>query len=116
MLKFIRNNLGISTKDLYCAELVTYHEKYDRLYKKSIFAEQLVPRRFILVKKVKKDWYYMYKDVFTGSKYNLYGDGKCERNNIVVYNLLPACTSKKRIKYKDAEELFENINISYLKN
>lgn len=113
MFKFIRNNRRIRTKNLYCAELVKNEETYFQNGNISLKGIPFYPRKYILVrKKVYDDD--KYKDIFTKSSYRLFGDICSQNEMIVICDLVPACTNKKYIKYKDADKIFENLN-SYQK-
>jgi len=110
MFKFIRNNRKIRTKNLYCAELVKNDETYLQ-HKTLIKAIPFNPRKYTLVRK--KEYGYKdnkYKDIFTKSSYYLFGDFHTQDQSIVINNLVPVCTNKKYIKYKDADKIFEDLN------
>ena len=109
LLKLLKGNLSISTKNLYCAELREYQETRNGL-KVEVDVIPYDPRRFVLVRKKENGLITRYKDIFTRSKYKLYSDTGCEFGETVVACLNPACTTQKRMKYKEAEELFEDIN------
>lgn len=113
MFKFIRNNRRIRTKNLYCAELVRneiiYHQNFNQTFKGIPF----YPRKHVLVKKNEYDEH-KYKDIFTKSSYRLFGDIRSVDESIVICDLVPLCTNKKYIKYKDVDKIFENLN-SYQK-
>ncbi|MBR3210806.1 MAG: hypothetical protein IKF71_02580 [Bacilli bacterium] len=111
IIKLLKGQLSISTKNLYCAELREYQET--REGRKVIVSPiPYYPRRFVLVRKKDNGYHCRYKDIFTRSKYKLFSDTNCDFGETVVCYLNPACTTKPRMKYKEAEELFENLNDS----
>lgn len=121
-LKDIKNKLfGFSTKDLYLAELVRYEEKlfYDKYFftLTDNYAYHLEPRKYIIARKTYKGYDPKFSDVFTGSLYNVWGvDASALKNKeIVAAPISPIISNKKRIKYKDAEEILYTKNTTYIK-
>ena len=112
MLKFIRENKKLKTKNLYLGELKIYHEVWTgRSDISNCWCESFeVPRKIIVQKKGE-----YYVDIFTKTEYLKNGDCLANNDDIVICNLQPAWTTSSRIRYKDAENLFKEINSAYIK-
>ncbi len=112
----LKNRLfGFSTKDLYLAQLT---KKYDYTKKGITYygVKSLTPRKFVLVRKYSDYSFDLYKDIFTKSKYHIaYDDSFPSNGTIIVQNLRPVVSNKKRIKYKDAEKILKTKNTVYIK-
>ena len=63
-----------------------------------MYGQSFFPKKFCLVKKENNTYHTQYEDIFTKSKYFLFGDAKCNTHDIVISNLDPVCTTKKKNK------------------
>ena len=119
MFKLIRDNRNISTKNLYIGKLGTFHIKFHTPERGIQWVEGPKTPKKVIVKETSKTENYIkkkvYVDIFTKTKYLLYGDHDAEDGSIVIFDLQPVWTTESHIKYKDAEELFENMNKPYIK-
>ncbi len=106
----IKNRLfGFSTKNLYVAELMR-KEKVDKMH---TTLTSFIPKKFVLVKNIE---YNSYKDVFTKTNYGMKHDYYSPMvGTILVQNLSPIISTKRRIKYKDAEGILKTKNTVYIK-
>lgn len=109
----IKNKLfGFNTKNLCLAELkwkVHYYDAGVRWHGIRSFN----PRKYVLVRKKAG---YDYVDIFTNTIYSTYYDDFTPKNNELVLSILsPVISNKKRIKYKDAEEILKTKNTLYIK-
>lgn len=103
---------GFKTKNLYIGELrhgISYENNGHTWY--GIRSYQ--PKKYVLVRTTR---YKLYTDVFTGSVYDQYdGDKYTIVNKNVVDKLNPIVSNKKRIKFKDAEEILKTKNTVFIK-
>lgn len=103
---------GFKTKNLYIGELrhgITYVDNGHKWYG----IRSYKPKKYVLVRRTE---YKSYTDVFTGSNYEQYdGDKYTIVNKSVVDELNPIVSNKKRIKYKDAEEILKTKNTVFIK-
>ena len=103
---------GFKTKNLYIGELrygISYRDKVYIYYG----IRSYEPKRYIIVR---KNELLLYTDVFTGSDYSRYkGDKFTIVNENVIDKLNPIVSNKKRIKYKDAEEILKTKNPVFIK-
>ncbi|MEG2351159.1 MAG: hypothetical protein RSB54_00565, partial [Bacilli bacterium] len=106
-MMILKKIFGLKTKDLFLAELVIGKIKYDNETKRGI--KSFSPKRYVLVKKEGND----YEDVLTYSKYKFYKNCYVTNDEMVVANLEPIITEKKRINYKDADKMFKTTDCSY---
>ena len=103
---------GFKTKNLYIGEL-----RYGITYRDNVYIyygiRSYEPKKYILVR---KNDISLYTDVFTGSDYDKYNGDNCNIvNETVVDKLEPVVSNKKRIKYKDAEEILKTKNPAFIK-
>ncbi len=75
---------------------------------------RLISSKFVLVKDMGND---SYKDIFTKTNYGMRHDYYYPVvGTVLVYNLVPIISTKRRIKYKDAEEILRTKNTLYIKS
>lgn len=110
----IKNKLfGFNTKNMCLAEVkwkMHYYDNGVRWYGLRSFN----PKKYVLVRKGAG---YNYVDIFTNTIYSTYySDFTPEDKELVLTNLFPVVSNKRRIKYKDAEEILKTKNTVYIKN
>ncbi len=118
-LKDIKNKLfGFSTKDLYLAELIIYESKYAGIYdgkwKYNTTTCRFQPEKYIIARK-ESGIEHKFIDIFTGSSFDDFNNCSLEFTGIVAAPVSPIISNKKRIKYKDAEEILYTKNTTYIK-
>lgn len=110
----IKNKLfGFSTKNLYLAEIKRKMHRYDYNDVRWYGLRSFNPPKYVLVRKKET---YDYSDIFTKTNYSTYyTDFFPEDDELVLSNLFPIVSNKRRIKYKDTEEILKTKNATYIK-
>lgn len=117
-MRLINKIFGFSTRDLYLVELL----RYDRVLRSEFYDSwshywyKFEPRKYIIARK--KDTLRVdFEDVFTGSTYPNYKTNtrECDNGKTVAKIVSPFVSNKRRIKYKDAEEILKSKNTVLIK-
>lgn len=111
-MNLINKLFGFKTKNLYLGKLkysVSYVKNGENWYGIRTYS----PNKYVLVRKKEYD---LYTDIFTKSEYPSRGKSLCHNKKVMVDDLNPIVSNKRRIKYKDAEEILKTKNTIYIKN
>ena len=104
---------GFKTKNLCLAEVKYKIHRYDDYGIRWYGLRSFNPKKYVLVRKKDKN---NYVDIFTKTSYSTYYcDYTTEDNELVLSISYPVISNKRRIKYKDAEEILKTANTVLIK-